>query len=395
VRRGPLTPIASIDIVRQGERRAVSDETIRNSLLIEPGDLFIRSDVARSQRALYESGLFRSAVIDTAVATDAATGRTVCAQQGSQAATDSAQERRAGARTTAAAGDSSKALVVCVVEGPPREVRTSAGFSTADFFQLDARYTDNYWLGGARRLDVTGAIGNLGAQQLFNTFPFSLGNGYNAGTDAENALRRAGRFFSPTFQAGVDVRQRWFGSPRNTVGGGLFIHRRISPGVFVDRGQGANLAFTRALTQEIPASATYRFEVSRVDAGDVYFCVNYGVCDAPTINALRGQQRLSPFASWRGSRRSTPRAPRSRTSATTASRPRRRRIGASRSAAASSPAACAAAGWTRCPGRTRRWAWDGRRSTARGRCCTRASASTPVARRACAASARTSSARAC
>ena len=297
VRRGPLTPIASIDIVRQGERRDVSDETIRNSLLIEPGDLFIRSEVARSQRALYESGLFRSAIIDTAVATDAASGRTVCAQQGSQTATDSAQQGRAAARTTAGGGDSSKALVVCVVEGPPREVRTSVGFSTADFFQVDARYTDNYWLGGARRLDVSGAIGNLGAPQLFNTFPFNIGNGYTAGSNAaENALRQSGRFFSPTFQAGVDVRQRWFGSPRNTVGGGLFIHRRVSPGVFVDRGQGVNLAFTRALTQEIPASATYRFEVSRVDAGDVYFCVNYGVCDAPTINALRGQQRLSPFA---------------------------------------------------------------------------------------------------
>jgi outer membrane protein assembly factor BamA len=27
----------------------------------------------------------------------------------------------------------------------------------------------------------------------------------------------------------------------------------------------------------------------------VYFCINYGVCDQPTLEALRGNQKLSPF----------------------------------------------------------------------------------------------------
>jgi outer membrane protein insertion porin family/translocation and assembly module TamA len=40
----------------------------------------------------------------------------------------------------------------------------------------------------------------------------------------------------------------------------------------------------------------YRFEISKVDAGDVYFCINYGVCDLPTLEALRGNQKLSPLA---------------------------------------------------------------------------------------------------
>ncbi|MDF1505242.1 BamA/TamA family outer membrane protein [Roseisolibacter sp. H3M3-2] len=290
VARGPLTPISAIQIVRTGELREVSDQTIRNSLLIEPGDLFVRSRVARSQRALYESGLFRSALIDTAVARDAASGRTVCAQQSSLGGTVSDPVARAP-------GDSSKTLVVCVVEGPKREARVSVGFSTADFGQVEGRYTHNYWLGGARVLDVSGAVGNLGAEQLFNTPPFRGANGFNLnGNAAENLRRQSGRYFAPTYQAGIDVRQRWFGSPRNTLGTGVFVHRRASPGVFVDRGQGANVSFTRALTPEVPISATYRFEVSRVDAGSVYFCVNFGVCDDPTINALQGQQRLSPLA---------------------------------------------------------------------------------------------------
>ncbi|GLC27039.1 BamA/OMP85 family outer membrane protein [Roseisolibacter agri] len=296
VQRGRLTYVSRIDVVRTGTRQDVKEETIRRSLFIEPGDLFVRSDIARSQRALYESGLFRSALIDTAVARDAATGRTVCAQQTSTAAGGAAPVRAtAGARADAAAGDSSKALVVCVVEGPAREARVAAGFNTADFLQVEGRFTHNYWLGDARRLDITGAVGNLGAAQLYNVFPFSYANPYQ-GNAAQEAIRQQGRYFAPTYSAGIDLRQRWFGSPRNTLGAGLFVHRRSSPGVFVDRGQGANVAFTRQLSEDVPASGTYRFEISRVEAGDVYFCVNYGVCDDGTIEALRGQQRLSPLA---------------------------------------------------------------------------------------------------
>jgi outer membrane protein assembly factor BamA len=41
-------------------------------------------------------------------------------------------------------------------------------------------------------------------------------------------------------------------------------------------------------------SLAYRFEVTRVEAGGPYFCVNFGVCDTTTIAALRSHQRLSP-----------------------------------------------------------------------------------------------------
>jgi outer membrane protein insertion porin family/translocation and assembly module TamA len=41
---------------------------------------------------------------------------------------------------------------------------------------------------------------------------------------------------------------------------------------------------------------TYRYEQNRVEASDVYFCVNYGVCDALTIGSLRSHQSLSPLA---------------------------------------------------------------------------------------------------
>ena len=58
---------------------------------------------------------------------------------------------------------------------------------------------------------------------------------------------------------------------------GVFAHRRSEIGIFIDRGYGAQATFTRQLAERAPASLTYRYEVTRVEAGDIYFCTNYGV----------------------------------------------------------------------------------------------------------------------
>ena len=68
------------------------------------------------------------------------------------------------------------------------------------------------------------------------------------------------------------------------------------PAVVIDKGYGGNATFTRALGLRAPGSLNYRFEVTRVEAGDIYFCVNYGVCELETVSALRDRQRLSPVA---------------------------------------------------------------------------------------------------
>ena len=291
VRRGPLTPIGRIDLVRLGPNARVKDETIRNAMTVKPGDLFRRKEVARSQRALYESGLFRSALIDTAVATQAGNGQTVCAAQAAGAVGAPAATRPATA-AAAAAPDSVKNLVVCVLEAPLREARTSVGFTTADFLQVEGRYTHNYFLGGARRLNVQATVGNLGARGFYQALPQNV---------FQNPFKRVeggteSRFFLPTYLVGVDLQQRDVGSPRNTLGFGVFASRRLSPGVFVDQGQGANVSFTRLVGERTPVSASYRFELNKVQAGDVYFCVNFGVCDQPTIAAVSRAKRLAPVA---------------------------------------------------------------------------------------------------
>ncbi len=245
------------DIVITGNE-GVNSRTIRKSLTFHVGDIFKRSEILRSQRALYESNLFRRAAIEPRPPIDIATP------------------------------DSAKVVVVTVQEAPPREARLSAGFNTIDFFQVEGRYTHYNFLGAARRLAIQGVIGNLLASSLNGRGIF-----HNASVPQTSSL---GRYFAPTYNASIDLREPWFGSPHNELALSVFSHRRSAPGIYIDRGYGTSLTFTREFAERAPTSANYRFEISKVDAGDVYFCINYGVCDLPTLDALRGNQKLSPFA---------------------------------------------------------------------------------------------------
>jgi len=245
------------DIVIKGNDD-VSERTIRKSLTFHTGDVFRRSEMLRSQRALYESNLFRRASIEPRPPIDIATP------------------------------DSAKVVVVSVVEAPPREARMSFGFNTIDFFQFEATFTHYNFMGSARHLDIQGVVGNLFASSL---------NGKGIFQNVSNAPGSdMARYFAPTYNASINLRQRWFGSPHNEISLGIFSHRKSDPGIYIDRGYGTSLTFTRDLTERAPASLNYRFEVSKVDAGDVYFCVNFGVCDQPTLEALRGNQKLSPLS---------------------------------------------------------------------------------------------------
>jgi outer membrane protein insertion porin family len=246
----------TVDSIHVHGNDRISVRTIRRSLTFREGDLFRRSDVLRSQRNLYESNLFKKASVE------------------------SSEEQ--------SSADSTKIVDVNVQESPLREIRTSVGFNTEDFVQVEGRFTHYNFFGGARRFTIQLAVGNLFAESLNNRFIFP--DVFSVPTSER------GRYFAPTYTASVELRQPWFGSAKNSLALSGFTHRRSAPGIYIDRGYGSSATFTRELTLRAPASLNYRFEVTTVDAGDVYFCVNFGVCDRATLDALRGHQRLSPLA---------------------------------------------------------------------------------------------------
>ena len=239
------------DIIVEGNDK-VDTHTILRTLSLRPGALFKRSELLQSQRSLYESNLFKRAAIEIPK-----------------------QE------------DSSKVLVVTVVEAPLRETRLSTGFNTIDFFQVEGRFTHYNFLGGAKRLDLQAAVGNLFAGSLNGRFIFR--------DVMSGVIDQRSRYFAPTYSASLNLFEPYFVTRLNQLGFSVFGHRRSAPGIYVDKGFGTSLTFTHKFAQQTPVSANYRFELSRVDAGDVYFCINYGVCDQPTLGALRDRNKLSPF----------------------------------------------------------------------------------------------------
>jgi outer membrane protein assembly factor BamA len=244
--------VGQITILRRDTAPEVDPQVIMNSLTLRTGDVYRWQRVLESQRNLYESNLFRLAIV------------------------------RVPAQT-----DSVKEIEVEVSEAPLRDARIGSGFNTIDYAMVEGRFTHYNILGGARRLDVSGRVGNLGAKQI----------------NGEGIFRRVPGdpvFLEPTWQASVELRQpAWLQRPENAVGLGLFAHRRSVAPVFVERGYGASATYTRNLSTRQQASFNYRYEVSRVMASEVYFCVSSGVCDSTTVEILRAPQRLSPlFATY-------------------------------------------------------------------------------------------------
>ena len=233
----------------------VAPAVVLNSLSFRPGDLFRRSDLIESQRNLYESSLFRLAVLEVPQTFDSA-----------------------------------KTVNVRLREAPLHDARLSLGFNTVDYFQTEARYTAYNLFGGARRLDLSATVGNLLARSMNGAGIFREIPGDTTINGDANA------FLQPTWQTSVTLVQPAFlQRPRNSLSLSAFAQRRAVPAVVIDRGYGGDVTFTRSLALRAPASLTYRFEVTRVEAGSPYFCVSFGVCDTTSINALRSHQRLSPI----------------------------------------------------------------------------------------------------
>lgn len=220
---------------------SVTERTVRRLVDLRTGQLYRRRDVLDAQRRLYRSELFKQALINVPEGTD-----------------------------------SVKDIAVTVREAPPDALRFGAGYNTIEYVQTEGEYTRYNWIGTARRLELRAAMGNLMARQL-------------GPDDTER------RYQDPTWRLSASVTQPWLVSTRNSIGLSVFAHRRSVRDVVVDRGHGASASFTRQLAESMPASLTYRFERTVVEGGDLYFCVNFGVCELRTITALRQTHKLSPL----------------------------------------------------------------------------------------------------
>jgi outer membrane protein insertion porin family len=245
-----------VEAVRVEGTERYDPRLVANTMRIKPGDDYSRGAVAESQRALYEAGFFKRAVV----------------------------------RVDSGSADSLKKLIALVEELPVRAFRITGGVSTVDFLQLDARYTDANFRNSAGRLTLQATLGNVLASKFNGRTPFVNALPDGLLSDSQPV------YLQPTFQVNADIRRRWLRDSRNQTGLSVFGYRRSSPGVFIDQGGGAGASFTRNVSRAVPLSIQYRLEFTKVSAADTYFCVNFGVCDQTSLSVLKRTQRLAPLA---------------------------------------------------------------------------------------------------
>jgi outer membrane protein assembly factor BamA len=230
----------------------LSDATLRRGMLLQPGTLYTRDALLESQRRLLQSPALARAVV-----------------------------------VTPAGGDSIKTLTVAVTEMPPRHAELTVGFNTIEFGQAAVELRHDV-LGAGRWLRLRAAAGNLLGEQLNGQGIFQQMVPREPDFDGD-------QFLQPTYQASLTLTQPWIAGARTSAALSAFAGRRSIVGVVIDENAGASLGIVRELAPRTPIGINYRLETTRVQAGAVYYCAGYGICDAGTIAALSRTQRLAPI----------------------------------------------------------------------------------------------------
>jgi outer membrane protein insertion porin family len=239
--------------VHFGEPRIVGNQAvdlgvIRRMLAVRKGDFYSLEAIRRSQRNLFGLEVFQ--LIDIR-------------------------------EDSVLPGDTIVPIRVTVQEGDMRRVRLGMGVSNLDYFNVEGRWTDRNFLGGARRLEARASLSNIFAKsRLAGMQPF---------VEIEEPYDDLNESFT------LDFTQPWFLGLNNTLNVGLFEERRSIPDVFVRSSLGAYLSGTRRVGTGTSLTLGYRRERTSLLAQDDIFCRDFLRCEAEEIQVLRDPRWLAPL----------------------------------------------------------------------------------------------------
>ncbi len=244
---GPLVRVDTI--VVQGTDR-LERRTVLKQLAFRKGDVLDLARLTQSQRNLYELGMVSFASV--------------------QLAPDTLQLDPDSARAT---------VLVRIVEAPRYLGEASAGYGTLDCLRTQGRVVDRNFLGGSRRLEVSGSLSKIGT-----------GSPLEAGLE-NNLCRQLQRdtIFSDTLNyrvAATFVQPRLFGTQTSTT---LNLHsEKLSEyRTYLRVSRGGQLALLREIQRQTLVTATADVERGRTNAQEVFFCVTLLVCEPGQIDPLR------------------------------------------------------------------------------------------------------------
>lgn len=174
-------------------------------------------------------------------------------------------------------------VVPTIVHVPARRTQAfeiDGTLSSARCLELIAYWRNRYFLGAPRLFSFGLGSSNLLARVLDGEFPCTeVGDDPYRGVD---------------YFVDAEVRQPWPGDPSLAVGARLFAGRQSIPQVYVWRGFGADLQVAREWSPAWTAIFSYSPYHQSLQAADLYFCGNFGLCDEPEIDDAEAGHWLSP-----------------------------------------------------------------------------------------------------
>lgn len=258
---GPLVRVDSI--IFEGLDR-VSERIARQQITFREGSLLRSRDLLRSQRNLYDLELIRFATVEVA-------------PESLQVTPDSTQLLEDSIGST---------VLIRVGEAPRYAVDASAGYGTVDCFRGSVQHTDRNFLGGARRLQLTGSVAKVGvADPLDAGLKESICRAFALDSVSDRTDTLIAQALNYRLAAEL-VQPRLFGT-RNSVTLGAFVEQISELGLYVRKDAGAQLGVVRDLGPGTLLSTTYTAERGSTKAHDIFFCVVYEVCRREEIDPLQ------------------------------------------------------------------------------------------------------------
>ncbi len=107
----------------------------------------------------------------------------------------------------------------------------------------------------------------------------------------------------------VGFEQPVFSDGRNNLRASVFVERETVPDLYVRNAVGGQLSFSRRLQRRMQLTLGYQAALTSFaeESADIYFCINFGVCDPEDIQVLSDANWLSPItALWTYDRTDNP-----------------------------------------------------------------------------------------
>jgi outer membrane translocation and assembly module TamA len=167
------------------------------------------------------------------------------------------------------------------------DVGVGATLSSFECLQVRASWRHQHVLGRPAALSLRGGFSNLFASVADGGFPCA-----GAGE---------GPYGQANYYVTADYLQPVLAYPATAIQAGTFFRRRTAPQAYVVHGYGLHVAALREVRPYVTLRAAYSPERNELRAAGHYFCVQFGACSTPAMEALEGMRWLAPLelsASW-------------------------------------------------------------------------------------------------